>query len=180
MYTFFFVVGPPLEPKGIEIFDEKSDKLGVRWEPSEDADAFKVELYHVQYREFQKKISQNASIPSTEKKDTYSYLIKDLEPETTYMIRVGAQNRHGTNFNEETAYKTLAPRKLLDYLIIIQTLHVTATFFFFKLVLFAELFSFQCKSSALEIKASTPIVHFRVRPGLCIKTRLSAQPLIQN
>ena len=146
MYTFFFVVGPPLEPKGIEIFDEKSDKLGVRWEPSEDADAFKVELYHVQYREFQKKISQNASIPSTEKKDTYSYLIKDLEPETTYMIRVGAQNRHGTNFNEETAYKTLAPRKLLDYLIIIQTLHVTATFFFSNLSCLLNYFRFNAKA----------------------------------
>ena len=127
---FVFIVGPPLEPRGIEIFGKKSDKLGVRWEPSEDADAFKVESYHVQYRELLKKISQNASVPSTEKKDTYSYLIKDLEPKTTYMIRVGAQNRHGINFNEEKAYETLDPRKLLDYLIIIQTLHVTATFCF--------------------------------------------------
>ena len=127
---FVFIVGPPLEPRGIEIFEEKSDKLGVRWEPSEDADAFKVQSYHVQYRELLTKIPQNASVPSTEKKDTYSYLIKDLEPKTTYMIRVGAENRHGINFNEERAHKTLAPRKLLDYLIIIQTLHVTTTFFF--------------------------------------------------
>lgn len=103
------VFSPPLEPRGIEIFDQKSDKLGVRWEPSEDADAFKVESYHVQYRELLTKISQSASVPSTEKKDTYSYLIKDLEPKTTYMIRVGAENRHGTNFNEEMAYETLAP-----------------------------------------------------------------------
>ena len=127
---FVFIIGPPLEPRGIEIFDKKSDKLGVRWEPSEDADAFKVESYHVQYRELLTKISKNASVPSTEKKDTYTYLIQDLEPKTTYMISVGAKNRHGTNFNEETAYETLAPRKLLDYLIIIQTLHVTTTFFF--------------------------------------------------
>ena len=127
---FIFIVGPPLEPRGIEIFDEKSDKLGVRWEPSEDADAFKVEFYYVKYRELLTKNSQNASIPSTEKKDTYSYLIQDLEPKTIYMISVGAKNRHGTNFNEETAHKTLAPRKLLDYLIIIQTLHVTTTFCF--------------------------------------------------
>ena len=84
----------------------------------------------MQYRELLKKISQNASVPSTEKKDTYSYLIKDLDPKTTYMIRVGAKNRHGINFNEETAYETLDPRKLLDYLIIIQTLHVTDTFCF--------------------------------------------------
>ena len=84
----------------------------------------------MQYRELLKKISQNASIPSTEKKDTYSYLIQDLEPTTTYMIRVGAQNRHGINFNEETAYETLNPRKLLDYLIVIQTLHVTLHLFF--------------------------------------------------
>ena len=110
----------------------------------------------MQYRELLKKISKNASVPSTEKKDTYSYLIKDLEPKTTYMIRVGAENRHGINFNEETAYETLDPRKLLDYLIIIQTLHVTATIFFSKhvlLTLFGELFSFQCKSTGLEINA---------------------------
>ena len=85
----------------------------------------------MQYREFQTKISENAFIPSTEKKDTYTYLIQDLEPKTTYMIRVGAKNKHDVNFNEETAYETLAPRKLLDYLIIIQTLHaVSATIFF--------------------------------------------------
>ena len=70
----------------------------------------------MQYRELLTKNSQNASIPSTEKKDTYSYIIQNLEPKTTYMISVGAKNRHGTNFNEETAYETLAPRKLLDYL----------------------------------------------------------------
>ena len=125
-----FIIVPPLEPRGIEIFDKKPDKLGVRWEPSEYADAFKVESYHVQYREFQTKISQNAFIPSTEKKDTYTYLIQDLEPKTIYMIRVGAKNKHDVTFNEETAYETLAPRKLLDYLIIIQTLHVSATIFF--------------------------------------------------
>ena len=84
----------------------------------------------MQYREFQTTIFQNASIPLTEKKDTYSYLIQDLEPKTIYMIRVGAKNKYGTNFNEGTAYETLAPRKLLDYLIIIQTLHVSATIFF--------------------------------------------------
>ena len=84
----------------------------------------------MQYRELLTKIPQNASVPSTEKKDTYSYLIKDLEPKTTYMIRVGAENRHGINFNEETAHETLDPRKLLDYLIIIQTLHVTLHHFF--------------------------------------------------
>ena len=70
------------------------------------------------------------SIPSTEKTDTYNYLIQDLEPKTIYMISVGAVNRLGPTFNEETAYETLDPRKLLDYLIIIQTLHVTATFCF--------------------------------------------------
>ena len=110
----------------------------------------------MQYRELLTKIPQNASVPSTEKKDTYTYLIKDLEPKTTYMIRVGAENRHGINFNEERAHKTLAPRKLLDYLIIMQTLHVTTTFFFSKHVLltfFGELFSFQCKSTRLEKKA---------------------------
>ena len=84
----------------------------------------------MKYRELLKKISQTASIPSTEKNDTYSYLIQDLKPKTIYMISVGAENRHGTKFNEETAYETLLRRKLLDYLIIIQTLHVSATLFF--------------------------------------------------
>ena len=106
----------------------------------------------MQYRELLTKNSQNASVPSTEKKDTYTYLIQDLEPKTTYMIRVGAKNRHGTNFNEEEAYETLAPRKLLDYLIIIQTLHVTLHLFF-GTCLFGELFLFQCKSTRLEKKA---------------------------
>ena len=110
----------------------------------------------MEYRELLKKISQTASIPSTEKTDTYRYLIQDLKPKTIYMIRVGAENRLGTTFNEGTAYETLVPRKLLDYLIIIQTLHVSATLFFSKHVLltfFGELFSFQCKSTGLEIKA---------------------------
>ena len=84
----------------------------------------------MKYRELLKKISQTASIPSTETKDTYRYLIQDLKPKTIYMISVGAENRHGTKFNEETAYETLLRRKLLDYLIIIQTLHVSATLFF--------------------------------------------------
>ena len=84
----------------------------------------------MKYRELLKKISQTESIPSTEKNDTYSYLIQDLKPKTIYMISVGAENRHGTKFNEETAYETLLRRKLLDYLIIIQTLHASATLFF--------------------------------------------------
>ena len=84
----------------------------------------------MKYREFQTKISQNALIPSTEKNDPYIYLIQDLEPKTIYMISVGAKNKYNVTFNEETAYETLAPRKLLDYLIIIQTLHVSATIFF--------------------------------------------------
>ena len=85
----------------------------------------------MKYRELLRTISQNASIPSTEKKDTYSFLIQDLEQKTIYMISVGAENRRGTTFNKETAYETLVvPRKLLDYIIIIQTLHVSATLFF--------------------------------------------------
>ena len=198
MYTFcfhcrpfVFIVGP-LEPRGIEIFNKKSDKLGVRWEPSECADAFKVEFYHVKYRELLRTISQNASIPSTEKKDTYSFLIQDLEPKTIYMISVGAENRRGTTFNEETAYETLVPRKLLDYIIIIQTLHVSATLFFqtclvnfFWRIIFVSVQKHWPRNKSmcclLTLKpCSTPMGHFRVPPGPCIKTRLSAQPLIQN
>ena len=132
----------------------------------------------MQYRELLTKIPQNASVPSTEKKDTYSYLIKDLEPKTTYMIRVGAENRHGINFNEERAHKTLAPRKLLDYLIIIQTLHVTTTFFFqtclvnfFWWIIFVSMQKHwpRNKSMCCPInlkRCSIPIGDFRVPPGL--------------
>ena len=134
----------------------------------------------MQYRALLTKISQNASVPSTEKKDTYSYLIKDLEPKTTYMIRVGAKNRHGTNFNEEKAYETLAPRKLLDYLIIIQTLYVTLHLFFQTCLVnfLVNYFCFNAKALAskkkhvLLIKPETML--YTNRPGLCIKTRLSA------
>ena len=147
----------------------------------------------MRYRELLKKNSQNASIPSTEKEDTYSYLIQDLEPKTIYMISVGAENRHGPNFNEETAYETLVPRKLLDYLIIIQTLHVSATFFFlqtclvsfFWRIIFVSVQKHWPRNKSmcclLSLKpCSTPMGHFLVPSGLCIKTRLSAQPLIQN
>ena len=84
------------------------------------------------------------------------------------------------------------PRKLLDYLIIIQTLHVTTTFFFqtclvnfFWWIIFVSMQKHwpRNKSMCCPInlkRCSIPIGDFRVPPGLCIKTRLSAQPLIQN
>ena len=145
----------------------------------------------MEYRELLKKISQTASIPSTEKTDTYRYLIQDLKPKTIYMIRVGAENRLGTTFNEGTAYETLVPRKLLDYLITIQTLHVSATLFFFQTclvnffwwIIFLSVQKHWPRNKSmcclLSLKpCSTPMGHFLVPPGLCIKTRLSAHPLI--
>ena len=95
----------------MEIFDVKSDELSVRWKPSEDAETFNVGTYSVRYRTF----SEKTCIEHNETADTettdYSYRIKSLEPETVYMIMVGAVNSYGPNFNEETGHETEPARK---------------------------------------------------------------------
>jgi len=98
---------PPPEPRSMEIFDKESDELSVKWRPPEGSDAFKVEKYVVQHREFKATVYTNASFPATKDKGTYTYRIQDLEPETTYMIRIGATNEYGSNFNEEEGHETL-------------------------------------------------------------------------
>lgn len=50
---------------------------------------------------------------AVEGREEYSYRIQDLEPETTYLVRVGAQNAYGENYNEEQAHETNAARKQL-------------------------------------------------------------------
>ena len=100
----------------MEVFDKESDEMSVRWRPPEDSDAFKVEGYVLQHREFKVTVYTNASFPATKDKDTYSLRIQNLEPETTYMIRVGARNKYGSNFNEEEGHETLDARKPFIYL----------------------------------------------------------------
>ena len=95
----------------MEIFDIKSDELSVRWKPSEDAETFDVRTYSVQYRAYgEKTYSEHNQTANTENAD-YSYRIKSLESETVYMIRVGAVNTYGSNFNEETGHETEPARK---------------------------------------------------------------------
>ena len=95
----------------MEIFDIKSDELSIRWKPSEDAETFDVRTYSVQYRAYgEKTYSEHNQTANTENAD-YSYRIKSLESETVYMIRVGAVNTYGSNFNEETGHETEPARK---------------------------------------------------------------------
>ena len=105
-----FSAEPP-EPSGVEIFDIKSDELSIRWKPSEDAETFDVRTYSVQYRAYGEKTYSEHNQTATAETTGYSYRIKSLEPETVYMIRVGAFNSYGPNFNEETGHETEPARK---------------------------------------------------------------------
>ncbi|XP_027045523.1 angiopoietin-1 receptor-like [Pocillopora damicornis] len=96
----------PPEPSGVEIFDIKSDELSIQWKPSEDAETFDVRTYSVQYRAYGEKTYSEHNQTATAGTTGYSYRIKSLEPETVYMIRVGAFNSYGPNFNEETGHET--------------------------------------------------------------------------
>ena len=89
----------------------KSDELSVRWKLSEDAETFDALTYSVQYRAYgEETYSEHTQTATTETTD-YPYRIKSLEPETIYMIRVGAANPYGPNFNEETGHETEPARK---------------------------------------------------------------------
>ncbi|XP_066014756.1 angiopoietin-1 receptor-like [Pocillopora verrucosa] len=113
----------PPEPNGVEIFDIKSDELSVRWKPSEDAETFDVRTYSVQYRAYgEKTYSEHNQTANTENAD-YSYRIKSLESETVYMIRVGAVNTYGSNFNEETGHET-EPAPFAWWIIVLAVLGV--------------------------------------------------------
>ena len=106
----------PLEPEKVEVFGEDSDELSVRWKPPEDAESFAIHTYLVQHREFSEKVYTNFN-QSANDETQYTYRIKSLEPETTYMIRVGSVNDYGYNFNDETGYETEAARKWGSFMI---------------------------------------------------------------
>ena len=95
----------------MEIFGIDSDELSARWNPSENADSFNVHTYVVEHRKFEEKLYTSASQPASDDKTQYTIRIQPLEPETTYMIRVGAKNLYGVNFNDPSAHKTDAKRK---------------------------------------------------------------------
>lgn len=111
----------PPEPNDVEIFDVKSDEISVRWKPSDDAETFNVRTYSVRYREYSEKtyIEHNQTADTTD----YSYRIKSLEPETVYMIMVGAVNSYGPNFNEETGHET-EPASFAWWIIVVAVLGV--------------------------------------------------------
>ena len=108
----------------MEIFGIDSDEMSVRWNPSEDADAFQVQRYELRYRKFQEKLFTNVSQPASDDKTQYTIRIQPLEPETTYMIRVGAVNAYDSNFNDESAHKTDVARKSWFYFVLF-TLGIT-------------------------------------------------------
>ncbi|XP_027045891.1 angiopoietin-1 receptor-like isoform X1 [Pocillopora damicornis] len=113
----------PPEPNGVEIFDIKSDELSVRWKPSEDAETFDVRTYSVQYRAYGEKTYGEHNQTATTETTDHSYRIKSLEPETVYMIRVGAINPYGPNFNEETGHET-EPAPFAWWIIVLAVLGV--------------------------------------------------------
>ncbi|XP_058955501.2 titin-like isoform X2 [Pocillopora verrucosa] len=127
----------PPEPNGVEIFDIKSDELSVRWKPSEDAETFDVRTYSVQYRAYgEKTYSEHNQTATTETTD-YSYRIKSLEPETVYMIRVGAVNPYGSNFNEETGHET-EPAPFAWWIIVLVVLGVLLILAYSSALLFID------------------------------------------
>ena len=103
----------PLEPDNIEVFGIDSDELSVRWQPPEDADSFGIHTYVVQHRKFNDKVFTNFSESAAEDKTQYTYRIKALEPETTFMVRVGSVNKYGDNFNDESGHKADACKSSL-------------------------------------------------------------------
>lgn len=111
LHLLFHFSAVPLEPANVEFFGIESDELSVRWNPSENADSFQVQRYEVHYRKFEEKLFTNVSQPASDGKTQYTIRIQPLEPETTYMIRVGAANDYGRNFNDESAHKTDPARK---------------------------------------------------------------------
>lgn len=110
-------VGPPPEPLNVTVFDRKSDQLSVQWLPPEESKAFGIYGYVVQHWRFATKDVFAKHLEAPQGKNEFSYKIQYLEPETSYVIRVAAKNKYGQNFNEETAYQTVAAGKLLVSLI---------------------------------------------------------------
>ena len=108
---FIFVTAPPPEPQGVEFFGVKSDEIGIQWMVPEGFKSFDILSYEVEHWIFGKMDKWKKKLPQSEAKTQHSYRIQNLEPETTYMIRVAAINVHGSNYNEAKAQKTLPARK---------------------------------------------------------------------
>ena len=108
---FIFVTAPPPEPRGVGFFDVKSDQISIKWMVPEGFKAFDILSYEVEHWIFGKMDKWKKKLPQSEAKTQYSYRIQNLEPETTYMIRVAAINVHGSNYNEEKGQETLAACK---------------------------------------------------------------------
>ena len=105
---FIFVTAPPPEPRGVGFFDVKSDQISIKWMVPEGFKAFDILSYEVEHWIFGKMDKLKKTLPQSEAKTQYSYRIQNLEPETTYMIRVAAINVYGSNYNEEKGQETLA------------------------------------------------------------------------
>ena len=119
---FIFVTAPPPEPRGVGFFDVKSDQISIKWMVPEGFKAFDILSYEVEHWIFGKMDKLKKKIPQSEAKTQYRYRIQNLEPETTYMIRVAATNVHGSNYNEEMGQKTLPKRKtvfLLCFVVVV-------------------------------------------------------------
>ena len=111
---FIFVTAPPPEPRGVGFFDVKSDEISIQWMVPEGFKSFEIHSYEVEYWTFGKMDNLRNKQPASEAKTEYNYRIQDLEPETSYMIRVAAINVHGSNYKEEKGQETLAARKAVS------------------------------------------------------------------
>lgn len=105
-------LGAPPEPLNVTVSDKKSNQLSVQWLPPEETIAFGIYGYIVQHWRFATKDVFAKHVKAPEGKSEFSYQIENLEPDTSYVIRVAAKNNYGKNFNEGTAYQTLPARKL--------------------------------------------------------------------
>ena len=108
---FIFVTAPPPEPRGVGFYDVKPDQIGIQWMVPDGFKSFDILSYEVEHWIFGKMDKRRKKLPAPEAKTEYSYRIQDLEPETTYMIRVATINVHGSNYNEEKGQKTPPARK---------------------------------------------------------------------
>ena len=108
---FIFITAPPPEPREVGFFGVKSDEISTRWMVPEGFKSFGIRSYEVEHWIFGEKERLKNKLPAPEGKTEYTHRIQNLEPETTYMIRVAAINVHGHNYNEEKGQKTLVKRK---------------------------------------------------------------------
>ena len=70
--------------------------------------AFDIKSYEVKYWLFEAEgDGLPHKLPVLEGRTQYSHKIKNLKPETTYMISVAAVNEYGSNYNEAKGQETL-------------------------------------------------------------------------